>query len=469
MKQPGIHFRILVTAFILISSVSFILGITGINITREYITRRFTDNIFFMARHLATNAEAGIMVGDRAWLKRLAANLLTEKNDIVKISIADSSGNLLVDITKNYKGPDAFVELPVIPRKPVDANSLFSSSALNVLSGKLAEQPVGKISIRFTTRNIDNLLQRITQRFFWLSLALASCACVIFFFISRSIVSEVSMLSDTAKKVARGNFDLRAEPGRLPETGRLATAFNAMLDTIEKSRKALKATNKKIIRQSSMAEMGKFSMMIAHEVKNPLAIIKGSIDVLKKKHDPATNSLMIEYIEDEVMRLNRLIEHFLVFARPARPVFREVDVNGLLVDIVSRFKIQDNNAEFFIKENIPQTECKIMADPDLLSRALGNIIRNAIDAGKNKDGPVNISARTIHDFWIAEVADHGDGIPEEEINRIFEPFFTTKAKGSGLGLAFASQAIKAHGGIIAVKNIPEGGALFSVELKIEEE
>jgi len=209
--------------------------------------------------------------------------------------------------------------------------------------------------------------------------------------------------------------------------------------------------------------MGKFSLMIAHELKNPLSIMKSSLDVLKKDLALTSDNTMVFYIEDEIMRLNRLIGDFLMFARPVAPSFRPTDLNALLREIVTRCELQQTGASCEIRSRIPSGPCYANADPDLLIRAIDNIVKNAFEANRN-GCVVEVTATLLAAAWTVEIADNGAGIDPDNLDRIFNPFFTTSAKGAGLGLAYASQAIKAHGGVISALNRGEGGALFRIEL-----
>ncbi len=182
---------------------------------------------------------------------------------------------------------------------------------------------------------------------------------------------------------------------------------------------------------------------------------------------PETNT-MIVYIEDEISRLNRLIEDFLMFARPAQPAFRHVDVHAMLEECVIRFEQSVNPFDSAanpvkILTRLPDTSVHFPADPDLLVRAIGNILKNAFDA-TGKKGEIEVTASYAGHLWVLEIADNGTGIDEENTNRIFEPFFTTRAKGTGLGLAFVSQVIRAHAGRISASNRRDGGAVFRMEL-----
>jgi nitrogen fixation/metabolism regulation signal transduction histidine kinase len=123
--------------------------------------------------------------------------------------------------------------------------------------------------------------------------------------------------------VARIAIRVQREPfGR-----ELAVAFNVMLDSLERNRRSLEEAKEQMRRQKTLAEMGRFSLMIAHELKNPLSIIKCSLDVLKKDFALSSDNTMVFYIEDEIMRLNRLIGDFLIFAA-GRAFFSRPDLNA---------------------------------------------------------------------------------------------------------------------------------------------
>ncbi len=461
MKQPGIHFRILLAAFLLISATTFTLGAMGVNVTRKFMQSRFEERISFLARYLALNAELGILIDDRVMLKTLAGNLLSEE-DVAQVTILDSNGKKIADISKDISGPLNIVEAPVLLKESHDESLAFELDTAPEAPGK---ELIGKVLITYSTRGIDNLLSAMKIHFIWLSAALAGLAGLIFYFISRSLVAPVTELAEEARLVAKGNLELRARPGGLPETRKLALAFNAMLDSLDRGREELARAREKMARQNSLAEMGKFSLMIAHEVKNPLGIIKSSLDILKKDSKLSKGTTMVRYMEDEIRRLNSLIEDFLTFAHPVRPSFRHVDVSALLKDIVMGFEIQKAGSPVEIHSHIPSEPCHARVDPDLITRAIGNILKNAFEANGDK-GVVSITVSYQNDKWFVDIQDQGEGIDSKNIHKIFEPFFTTRSKGTGLGLAYASQVIRLHNGTISVKNREEGGALFRVEIPI---
>lgn len=457
MKRLGIHFRLLLAVFSLISATTFTLGYMATRIANQFLQSRFEDRMAYLARYLALNVELGILINDRAMLERLAANLLSEE-DVLAVTVLDRDGETLTLVARQGPGPQKEITAGVYLKTQEEIEA-FESGGETEPSG----EPLGSVRIAYSTQSIGALGKQMRWWFVWLSTGLALLAGGIFYFLSRSLVAPLTLLVQASRRVAEGDLALRARTGGVPETHELAEAFNAMLDSLALNRRALEEANEKITRQKTLAEVGKFSLMVAHEVKNPLSIIKTSLDVLKQEPGFACNDTLVYYMEDEIRRLNRLIEEFLAFARPAKPVFGVTDLNALLRELVSRFQLQEPQGRITLQEPFPEAPCMADADSDLLGRALGNILRNALDASGDA-GEVTVETACDDRRWRAVIRDEGRGIPPEHLQKVFEPFFTTRAKGTGLGLAFADQVVRAHAGRIAACNRPEGGAEFLVEI-----
>ncbi len=457
-NRIGIHLRLLLGVFAIIGVTTFLLGYVGVNLTKQFVHDRFEDRISYLARYLALNAELGILIDDRPMLKRLAYNLMTA-NDVGKVEIFNKEGVGVASVFKDIPGPFSVVETPVLPSESETENRFFDVFE----QGLKIQNPIGMIQITYSTWDLERLLSRIENRFVWLSSALAFFAAVAFYFLSRSLVAPVTQLATAARQVEQGNLNTRVYPCGPPETRRLAASFNSMLDSLEKNRKALENVYQELMKQNTLAEIGKFSMMIAHEVKNPLSIIKSSLDLLKKDCDLSSGEIMVEYMEDEIVRLNRLIEDFLAFARPARPSFRPVDLNALLIEIVSKFRMQEGQYSVEIESDIPSEPFQTEADPDLITRAMSNILRNALEANGAK-GIVRVKVFCGSLTWKVAIEDQGEGIDSGMLEKIFEPFYTTRSKGTGLGLAYVFQVIMAHSGNVWAEKGEYGGAVFNVEL-----
>jgi signal transduction histidine kinase len=456
-KNIGIHARVLSAAVILISASTLTLGYLGVNIINDFVTLRFSQRIDFMTQYLALNSELGILIDEQRLLKGLAQNMLKE-NDIAGVVIEDKTGRELVRENRKISGPFKTASKWVYLSEARDRNN-----PMRVINGNFNSGRIGRVNVIYSTKGIEDLIKKMTQRFILIALALILISCLIFYVISRSLVAPVISLAKIARKVSMGNQVIRAPAGNTPETIKLADAFNEMLDSIAKGRKTIVQAQEKMAKQETLVEVGKFSMMIAHEVKNPLAIIKSSLEMLKRELDIPRENIAMAYAEEEIVRLNDLIESFLMFARPARPSFEKIDLNQLMYQVIIGFEIQYDQSLLEIKSSIPGEPFYAKADFDLFSRGITNIIRNACEANQGK-GIIDISIKSINKKWQVFVKDQGVGITNENSGKIFEPFFTTKAKGTGLGLAFADQVIKAHGGSIMEENSSQGGALFCVTM-----
>ncbi len=464
MKSPGIHSRLLVTAFLVISLTAFALGTIGVKMFHEFVQNRFEERFEFLARYLALNSELGILIDQRSMLNQLVNNLLAEE-DVARVLIFNNADETLAEASKVIPGPYKTIGAPVRLKDSSEESQAF----LWVFPSPLTGEPldiIGKVQIIYSTSQINGLLKTITVWYLWFTAGLAALSLVIFYFISRSLVSPLTRLAQTARKVGAGELQRRMIPGNIPETREVSLAFNAMLDSLERGRKAVEKANQEMARQNLLAEMGKFSMMIAHEIKNPLGIIKSSFDLLKKDPADPSNSVLIGYIEEEIQRINGLIEDFLSFAKPSKPSFRVVDANGMLRDCLDRFGRMDTATDIKFKGHIPEISCLSYLDPDLFRRAIDNILKNAVEACRGR-GVIFVDAVCGEDTWRVDIADDGCGIAENMVDKIFNPFITTRAKGTGLGLAYTAQVISAHSGTVSVENRNLKGARFKIEIPRE--
>ena len=224
MRRSGIHLRLLVAAFALICAATFSLGLLGITMTRNSLSKNFENRITFLARYLALNSEVGVLIDNKPGLKRLAQNLLGEEG-VAKVKIFGRQGKLLASASKEVPGPLSVVEAPVFLRRSRDISFLFSSGIPAKIPEDANQEIIGGVRVVYSTWSIQQLMETITTRFIWFSAGLAMLAGLVFYFISRSIVAEVTRLGEAARKVAGGDRKLRAAPGKIPETRELAVAL----------------------------------------------------------------------------------------------------------------------------------------------------------------------------------------------------------------------------------------------------
>lgn len=214
-----------------------------------------------------------------------------------------------------------------------------------------------------------------------------------------------------------------------------------------------------------LASMGRVVASIAHEIRNPLGIIRSSAELLLKKTDRAdtSSSRILSAIFDESRRLSQTVNDFLDYARPRQPRPQVVDVNLLLDQALAFLEGELARHQVAVERDTPE-HLYVTGDKDLLYRALYNIFVNGQQA---MDGPgiLHISGSMKDDSTVEiDVLDSGPGFEVDILPSLLDPFFTTKDDGTGLGLPIVNSIITSHGGRLELENGPEGGALVRVFL-----
>ncbi len=214
-----------------------------------------------------------------------------------------------------------------------------------------------------------------------------------------------------------------------------------------------------------LAVVGGLAAGIAHEIRNPLASISGSLELLRTSPDadPDTHALT-EIVTREVERLNDLITDLLDYTNPQPREVAEIDIGALTAETLEMFsrdhEFRDVRAR--LSDDASIRGPKIVADAGKLQQVLWNLLRNAGEAARRE---VIADVRAAEDGGaVVSIEDDGPGIADDHLERVFEPFFTTKSRGTGLGLATVQSIVSAHGGQIRAQNREQGGCRFVVEL-----
>jgi two-component system sensor kinase FixL len=214
--------------------------------------------------------------------------------------------------------------------------------------------------------------------------------------------------------------------------------------------------------QAAMARLGEMAAVIAHEVKNPLAGIRGAIQVIGSRLPADSREAAVtKDIIGRIDALNALMKDMLLFARPPQPKKTPVDVGQLIVTTASLLS-QDPEAGG-VQVEVAGSAQPLMADPDLLKIVFVNLLVNAAHAMQGH-GTIRVSLGVADGRCRLVLTDSGPGIPVDVRQQIFTPFFTTKARGTGLGLPTARRLIEAHGGTISIECPEAGGTAVSIEL-----
>jgi two-component system, NtrC family, sensor histidine kinase HydH len=231
--------------------------------------------------------------------------------------------------------------------------------------------------------------------------------------------------------------------GRLVEARARARADKAL---IEAAYAELEAKQRQVLHYEKLAGVGRLAAGVAHEVRNPLGVIRSSASLLYESLDAPDEvaDRSHAFIQEEIDRLDAYIASLLDYSRPLEPRPADVDAVelGRRVDDLARAELAGRDVALVV--DIEQTRGQV--DPDLVSRVLYSLVCNA--GQSDGAGRVELVGRRGPQALVFEVADDGGGVPEEVRERIFEPFFTTRAQGTGLGLAMAEKVAQAHGGCL---------------------
>lgn len=231
----------------------------------------------------------------------------------------------------------------------------------------------------------------------------------------------------------------------------------------------LKNLETELKHKETLAAIGELSANMAHEIRNPLASLKGSIEMLKegaltKDHGEKLMNIALS----EMDRLNKIITDFLTYSRPKEPEFFTFDLHALLDETIELVKSATLYTDTITITKGFSGESIVVADPQKLRQVFLNLGMNAIESMPH-GGEVIISTARLKDSVLISIRDTGIGIPQKNLKDIFFPFFTTKDKGTGLGLSIAYRIIEEHNGKITVRSEPGQGTTFTVVLPVAPE
>lgn len=230
-------------------------------------------------------------------------------------------------------------------------------------------------------------------------------------------------------------------------------------------------------RADRLSALGELSAGLAHEIRNPLASIKGTAEILKDYHGAGDkNQDFLDILIKEVNRLDKVVQDFLQFAKPQPMEIELCNVNEILRSVLLLIEQQAHQSKVELKTNLVKNMPSLKGDSEHLRQVFLNLILNAIQAMPN-GGPLNIET-TLQDkeingdrevatpFIEVKISDTGIGIPAENRDKIFNPFFTTKKDGTGLGLAISYRIVENHKGSISVQSMIGKGTAFIVRLPV---
>jgi len=392
-----------------------------------------------------------------------------KKTGIREVSIVGEDMGIIDSTDPKAIGKMSRIKLP---KEKLIINATFGEESLGgrtkdlVIPVTLGGDTMGYIHVRMRIDDFTDTIRKNLYLRFFSTLLIFSLGLVLAVSISSHYVRPVEDLARAAEKVAAGDLSQELPVHGKDEVGRLTRSFNEMIAKLRQNREL----EEKVRETQYLTQLGRLSSGVAHEIRNPLNFIALAIDHLDALSagggTPETakeKAQIIGRIKEEIQRLNELVINFITYGRPQDPSLSPVQIPEIVESVLrmadGRLRTQGIKCRREFRASPP-----VQADPDMIRRAVMNIVGNAIDA-MPEGGELSISAgpRDGGGYELV-VGDTGVGVSEENRDRIFEPYFTTKPSGLGLGLVLTRKIMEAHGGEIVVDSHPGKGTRIRVVL-----
>jgi signal transduction histidine kinase len=417
----------------------------------------------------SAGGEESVVIAAMVRLNKLLR--LANRFTVFEVSVADSEGVLLA-----HHDPDLVATRTTAPVRPeremrqefAGVTMEFEHEGTEMLAG-FARVDYGNV---VATAQIPKSAAYLASRDLLSSLVgvaavLLALAAMVSLFWARRITRNVELLSTAAKEIAKGQFEVKVDARSRDEIGGLAESFNHMAGELKTREVELHAAQVQLVQSAKLAAFGQLGAGIAHEVKNPLAGIRGCAQLSLRKAEEGTSiQKNLQLIEKETRRCETIIQNLLKFARQERATLEPIDVNATIEDAVAIVHHQLELSRVSLERDLAVGISQVKGNANQLKQVVMNLMMNAQQAMGENEGTVLVSTRALPDGVEIRVTDDGPGMAPEVIDKVFDPFFTTKpsGKGTGLGLSVSFGIIQEHQGRIDVESELGRGTSFVITL-----
>jgi len=277
-------------------------------------------------------------------------------------------------------------------------------------------------------------------------------------FLKSSIISPLGVIKEAALEIGRGNLNKKININTKDEIEELASSFNEMT-------KDLKQTQEALVQSEKLTVVGEFASGIAHDIRNPLMVINGRIELLESEDLPVDITEKMNIIKKQTQHIQEMVNRLLSYSKKSKLDIKALNINELIKGMPPLLSFYPDFKKIEWKEELQEKIPQVRGDFNQLQEVFINLALNAIQAIVGKG---SITVETIYNSANNEVMvivrDTGPGIDRENIQKMFDPFFTTKEKGTGLGLAICRKIIDMHKGKIEVESTVGKGTTFTIKL-----
>jgi two-component system, NtrC family, nitrogen regulation sensor histidine kinase NtrY len=319
-----------------------------------------------------------------------------------------------------------------------------------------------RVMATISKRPLEARLDSVDDRIVFASAVTVGIAAIAAILLARSLARPLEALARQAGEVVRGDpRPVQARGG--PEIEAFAHAFNRAIEDLVQLRKRLAVTER-------IAARREIARVVAHEIKNPLAPIRAAVETLRRlraRQDPAFDEYFDEAtrtVLEQVHRITKIVSEFTEFARLPAPHPTGVRLDEVVKSTVALYATGGDEVSAVVTEGLV-----LQADRDQLVQVLTNLVQNALDAARGREGKPRVIVQATSqgtDRVAITVTDNGPGVSNEMLPRLFQAYATSKPDGTGLGLAIVQRIVNEHGGEIVYERAPQGGAVFRVLLPV---
>lgn len=354
--------------------------------------------------------------------------------------------------------------------------SIFSEEKIIELHGfDPAVFPLGSVPLIIDGNTVGALWARthierelaasgdVTTALIYMTLAVSLLGFIIAITVSWNTKVKIDNMRQGLSQIKFDNAYRLSEPRGV--LGTISHYINDLVTDLLDAQQRSQTLEKDLHQKDKMATLGNLIAGVAHEINTPISIIKTRVQIweraLKKNPPQADTPLSNEslaIVHHEIDRISKLVKRLLIFSRPVKKQFIQIDLEKLLREHVS---LLTESATRDISLQIDDDIQAIQGDPYALEQVFTNIIQNSFEAA-GKDAKVCIHAFNDNSMVCVDITDNGPGIDETIINNIFDPFFTTREDGTGLGLSISYEIVRTHEGLIRFENNVEGGATCQI-------
>ncbi len=467
MRSIGLRAKLLmwIIGVIVVSGLLVVVSVRAV--LSQSLTETLHQRTISLIQHVAEESGEYLLKGDRIGLRMLYDERKEAIEDIRYIFAVDPENKTLEQTFKkgfplDLRGINNVSE----GREYSISRILLGEEKVFDVAVPIFEGELGTLHMGISEEPINVCVSNVIKLITGIIVAILAVGVLLTFFFANAIIRPILKLVRGAEAVSMGNLDYKVSVDTKDEIGQLSKAFDKMTAKVRESHNNLRD---KLLRSEKLALIGKLAGEVAHEIRNPLGVIRNSVYFIKlklaDKIDDEKVKQHFDILDAEIDAVNKIISDVLTFGRIKEPQFSKIDINDVVRTFFEREKARvPENIEMNIDlgNDLP----KIRADNKQLYQVVSNIILNAIQS-MVKGGELTVQTTSSGGFVGMDISDSGEGILKENIDKIFDPLFSTKIHGTGLGLSVCKSIIDMHKGEIDIKSEIGKGTKFMIKFPVK--